>query len=251
MKVIGIFTEDFRFFYEVVQRLKERGEAFVSLGKEGKVPPSVGVVITTSAEKHKVHFPKVVDHPDPQTAIDLAKCMLAGGVHYRTIIVGIDPGKSTGIAVFGEGKLLSVDTASSPERVPEAVVRLLSCLKYDRSLARIGHGDPTRRDRIIRAIWDAMDEVEMVDETGTSARSDRSDIDAAKRIAMTRGERVKTSPKVRPTPGELRDIQRLSRIESEGTVTISSDLASQVAIGEISMPQAVQSQRKKPRPSDE
>jgi hypothetical protein len=83
-----------------------------------------------------------------------------------------------------------------------------------------------------------------VDETGTTQRTLAPDIDAAKRIAMTKGQRVEEAPEVEPTPGELRDIQRLSRIESEGSVTISTDLASAVAKGDMTLRQAVRSQRR-------
>jgi len=244
MKVIGVFTEDFKFFYEVVRRLKLKGESFVSLGREGSVPPTVGVVITTEAERSKVRFSKVVTDPDPDQAINIAKCILAGGVRHNTIVLGIDPGKSTGLAVFGEGKVLATDTVNSPELVPDSISRFLRCLEYHRVLARVGHGDPTRGKRIIKGIWKLVDEVELVDETGTSGNSDHPDVEAAKKIAMTKGEKVQSAPEVVPSPGELRDIQRLSRIESKGDLTISSDLAYAVAKGELTLAEAILSQRK-------
>jgi len=61
---------------------------------------------------------------------------------------------------------------------------------------------------------------------------------------MAKGQRVEEAPEVEPTAGELRDIQRLSRIESEGSVTISSELASAVAKGDLTLREAVLSQRK-------
>ncbi len=244
MKVIGVFTNDFRFFYEVVRLLKEKGEPFVSLGRSGAVPPSVGVVITTSKEREAIRFGKVVGSDDPEEAINIARCLLAGGTKYRTIIVGIDPGKSTGLAIFGEGKLLASETVGSPELVADSIARLLRCLTFSKALARVGDGDPTKGNRIIRSIWSLFSEVELVDETGTSVRSEEPDIAAAKRIAMTRGERLQEPPDVRPTPGEVRDIQRLSRIESQGTVTISTALAYEVARGELTLPQAISEQKR-------
>ena len=244
MKVIGVFTNDFRFFYEVVRLLKEKGEPFVSLGRNGSVPPSVGVVITTPEEKESVRFGKVVGLADPEEAINTARCLLAGGTKYRTIVVGVDPGKSTGLALFGEGKLLASETVGSPEQVADSISRLLRCLSYSRSVARVGDGDPTKGNRIIRSIWSLFDEVELVDETGTSVRSEEPDVAAAKRIAMTKGERLEELPTVEPTPGEVRDIQRLSRIESQGSVTISTSLAHSVALGELTLSQAISEQRR-------
>jgi hypothetical protein len=244
MKVIGVFTEDFRFFYEVVRRLKARGEEFISLGKDGKVPASVGVVITTPKERGAVEFEEVVAEEDPERAIDLARCVLAGGTKYRTIVIGVDPGSSTGIAVYGEGRLLAAEEVNSPEKVAQVLAKLLPCLDYSHSIARVGHGDSTKRDRVISSIWDKVDEVEVVDETGTTKRSGRPDAEAAKRIAMAKGKKVTTVPEPRPTPGEVRDVQRLSRLASGGQVTLPSGLASSVAKGEMTMDQALQSHRK-------
>jgi hypothetical protein len=247
MKVIGLYTEDFRFFYEVVRLLKEKGEPFVSLGREGSVPPTVGVVITTEAERESVNFGNVVAERDPEEAMNTARCLLMGGIRYRTIVVGIDPGKNVGVAIFGEGKLLATETVKAPETVPEALSKLLRCLTYSRSIARVGDGDPTKGSRIIRAIWDQFDEVEVVDETGTTVRSEQPDVEAAKRIAMSKGVRMEQPPPVMPTPGEVRDIQRLSRIESQGSVTISSDLAHSVAKGERTLAEAIGEQRRSER----
>jgi len=244
MRTIGIFTEDFHFFYELVRRLKEQEEPFVSISLNGEVPPGVGVVITTEEERKKLHFPKIVTEKDPERAIDTAKCMLVGGTKYHTIVIGIDPGKNTGLAMFGEGKLLVTETVRSTGKVAEVLEHFLHCLDYHKAVARIGHGDPTNRNRIMRSIWWLVDEIELVDETGTTQRTLAPDIDAAKRIAMARGRRIEEVPEVEPTAGELRDIQRLSRIESEGSVTISSELANAVAKGEMTLHEAVLSQRK-------
>jgi hypothetical protein len=244
MKVIGVFTNDFRFFYEVVRLLKKKGEPFVSLGRDGDVPPNVGVVITTPQERELVRFGKVVALEGPEEAISTARCLLAGGTKYRTIVMGIDPGKNTGLALFGEGKLLASETIGAPELVADSISRLLRCLSYSRSVARVGHGDPTKGNRIIRAIWTLFDEVELVDETGTSVRSHEPDVAAAKRIAMTKGILLSKPPAVKPTPGEVRDIQRLSRIESQGRVTISASLAYSVAMGDLTLSQAILEQRR-------
>ncbi|MDD1771205.1 MAG: hypothetical protein LUO79_09000 [Methanomassiliicoccales archaeon] len=243
MKVIGVLTEDFHFFYELVRSLKERGLEFVSLERGRNVPANVGVVITTPGEADAIDFEPLVATEDAETAINVARCVLAGGTRVRTVVLGLDPGSTTGIAIYGEGRLLATDEVDSPEKAAESVGKLLSCLRYAHSLARVGHGDATKRDRVIRSIWGLVDEVEVVDETGTTGRK-RDDVEAAKRIAMTKGERLESLPDLNPTPGEIRDIQRLSRIESKGRVTISAELATAVARGEITMGQALQSKRK-------
>ena len=44
-------TKNFRFFYELVQLLKEQKEPFVALDFDDDVPDNVGVIITTREER--------------------------------------------------------------------------------------------------------------------------------------------------------------------------------------------------------
>ena len=52
---------------------------------------------------------------------------------------------------------------------------------------------------------------------------------------------------VSPTDGELREIKRRSRKHSNGRLTISSELAKAVAVGRLTMPEAIERQRLKNR----
>ncbi len=67
---------------------------------------------------------------------------------------------------------------------------------------------------------------------------------AARGIALTPGVPIAASDvgPVRPTAGELRDIQRKSRMASSGQVTISRILARNVALGRITLDEAVKRQ---------
>src|SRR3990170_1926160 len=79
-------------------------------------------------------------------------------------------------------------------------------------------------------------------------RSPQPDVDAAIDIARTPGRRVVPPFDVRPTPGEVRDIQRRSRLDSAGQVTISSELADAVARVVLSLEEAIaRARRKEPR----
>jgi hypothetical protein len=247
MKIIGIMTDNFRFFYHVVQDLKERGEPFISLGFEDYVTSTVGVIITTEAERSKIRFHTVVADDRPDLAIDVARAILKGGKDLDSLIIGIDPGSRPGMAVLGDGKVLFTDIVQSPEQVADAIDHILECLPHSLSVVRIGHGDRTNRNRIIKAVWDRVDRIEVVDETSTTTRSELPDVDAALSIATSPGHRLSAPPEIRPTAGEVRDIQRLSRIESKGRFTISYDLAEAVARGELTLDEALKAQDEKIR----
>ncbi len=235
---IGLVTEDFRFFHLMVRLLKEREEPFISLGFNDPIPDNVGVIITSNAERDRVRFGTIVSDGDPTIAFKAARSLLRGK-RFTKIVVGIDPGRTPGMAVIGDGRIIDTELVYCPEDVTETLARMTRNLDFDTMLVRVGHGDPTNRNRIINAVWPLADEIEIVDESMTTKHTVTPDIDAAIMIAFTSGERLEVQPEVCPTPGEVRDIKRLSRIESRGRVTISTELALQVARGKMSLTEAV------------
>ncbi len=235
-------TEDFRFFYETARRLREKGQPFISLGFSNPLPLNVELVLTTEGERKRLRGRKVIASDDPDWAVKAALVLLQGG-SFNRLVVGVDPGPRPGIAILGDGKVLLGDTLLSPEDVAPAIRDFLSFVSTNELLLRVGHGDPTNRDRIINALWDITRNIEMVDETSTTGRTGHPD--AALVIAHTRGELLPSRPRVAPTQGEVRDIQRLSRIESAGAITINSSLARQVAVGALTLKEAIEKQKRK------
>jgi hypothetical protein len=119
------------------------------------------------------------------------------------------------------------------------VERVIKSYPSEDTIVRIGHGDTTHRNRIINSLSRFNLKVEISDETKTTRISDSPDIDAAIDIALKSGVVAKKKYKVEPTEGELRDIQRRSRIESKGRVTISKEEAKKVAKGELTLKEAI------------
>lgn len=240
MKIIGILTQDFRVYHNLIKGLKKRDLPFASLSFEESIPMNIGVIITTEKEKERIDFPKlVVADNDIELTIDIAKRKLKGKEKCKRLIIGIDPGKRPGLAIIGDGEILSTAQVSSPEKVGGIVGRALKSYPAEEIMVRIGHGDTTHRNRIINALSKFKLRIEISDETRTTRISESPDIDAAINIALKRGQEAKGRFKVKPTQGELRDIQRRSRIESKGRVTISKDLARKVAKGKLSLEEAI------------
>ena len=67
----------------------------------------------------------------------------------------------------------------------------------------------------------------------------KTHLHAATRIALMGGSRVHHIRELNPTEGDLKEIQRQSRIMSLGNLTISTELARLVACGELSMEDAI------------
>src|SRR2546429_7615614 len=122
--------------------------------------------------------------------------------------------------MVGDGEVIDARIAASPEAVAFHVRQAIRPFPATEIRVRIGHGDPTSRNRILNALARDRLRVEIVDEAGTTHRTPQPDVDAAIDIARTPGRRVQPPFEIRPTPGEVREIQRRSRLESGGLGTI-------------------------------
>lgn len=248
MKVLGIQTDDFSASYDLVQALRARGLSFVTVVPGAPVPANVAVIVTTAAEAPLVDHPAVIVFTDVESTIQEALRVLEGISTARECVIGIDPGERPGVAVLADGRVLRLVHATSPEAVRAAVDAALDSVPAERFVIRVGNGAPTFRDRILHALAGARALVELVDERHSTPAnchgSAERDTAAATNIALTRGAPIAASDvgPVRPTEGEVRDIQRKSRIASTGQVTISRVLARNVALGRLSMDEAVRRQ---------
>ncbi|MFQ5838124.1 MAG: hypothetical protein ACE5HJ_05010 [Thermoplasmata archaeon] len=244
--ILGILTADFRLYHDLVSHLKERDIPFISLSFNEPVPPEVGVILTSPEELRQVDFEGKVPCEDVQDAVAKALQLLSGKTSFREVVVGIDPGPRPGVAILGDEEVVDTRTASSPEAVLKILLSVLRNYETEVLRVRIGHGDPTNRNRIINALSRIGQQAEIVDEKGTTKRYRRRDdarnIESAIDIAMGRGVTAETWYDIFPTEGELREIQRRSRISSGGRLTISRQLAERVARGEITLSEAITEQ---------
>jgi hypothetical protein len=248
-RVIGILTEDFRLYHDLVAALKARDLPFVSLSFSRRVPETVGAVLTSPAEASRVRLGRVVAVDDIDSSIAKALQILKGKSEWNELLIGVDPGREPGVAIVGDGEVIDTRIAASPEAVAFHVRQAIRIFPAKEVRVRIGHGDPTNRNRILNAIARDGLRVEIVDEAGTTHRSPQPDVDAAIDIARSPGQRVEPPVEVRPTPGEVREIQRRSRLDSGGNVTISTELAGAVARGDLSLEEAITLARRKERRS--
>lgn len=255
---LAVATRDFAVFHDLVSALRERAFAYHTVEPDRPLPARVRVVITTTAEVGLVapHAEavgaRIVIYTDPVRTVSEAAQALAGKQTFSRVVVGIDPGERPGVAVIADGILVATAHAASPEATATEVERALGTVQASAYVVRIGHGAPTQRDRILRAIaWLARTgvRIEIVDESRSTPLTSRTpaerDTTAAAAIALARGIALQGVPEPDPSAGEVRDIQRKSRIHSKGELTISRDLAHAVAVGKMTLEDAVHFQRGK------
>lgn len=269
---IGVLTSDFALYHDLVKALRERGLAFSSLAFGETPDPSVGVLLTSWRDSVGERLPEdpplvVVPlgpngHEDVEAAIAQALRVLEGVRGYAEVVVGIDPGLRPGVAVLADGRLLHTTQVFRVRDTAALARSLLDQYPHDRAAVRIGHGAPRERDKILEGLWALREEgvrIEVVDETGTTPPTGAvkwpPDVAAAIDIARTPGRTPSNAPRLRASAGQVREVQRMSRIESGGRVTITRERAARVARGEITMIEAVEEEtralrlRKRNRPS--
>lgn len=240
MKLIGLMTKDPRTYFETLKVLREEGLEFISLDFSEKPPANVAVIITTEKEREKVHFDRVITDHEPGAAVARARLMVRTEGAVKDIVIGIDPGVRPGVAVLGDGAVLMRSLANTPESVGGMVEDVLREYPAAKVVVRIGNGDRTNRNRIFNKLWDEGLRLEIVDESNTTTESRTPDEDAAVEIAMTPGYRPGKKQETNPCLGEIRNIQRISRLESGGSLTVTRELARKVALGDLTLAQAIE-----------
>ncbi|MFO7792651.1 MAG: hypothetical protein R6W73_06695 [Candidatus Saliniplasma sp.] len=240
MKIIAVATDNFKFYYDVVKELKQRDIPFISISPTDPIPDNIGAVLTTEKEADGIDFHKVIPiSEDIRKGIRQGLTAISGKESFQQMIVGIDPGEKPGIALLGDGKVLETVYAKSPENVRHIVEKYMDAYDFHEMIIRIGHGDKTNRNRTINSLTGLCMRIEIVNEEDTTHGGFLQDLTSAKEISITSGEPIEGDYEIEATEGEKREIQRRSRIKSDGKITISKDLAKKVVEGEIDLKEAI------------
>ena len=171
---IAVATVSGRAYYELVKELKRKRLSFSSLKPWDPIPLYIKVVITTKEESHQVSHPQVLlfeKGSNPESVVDEAILIVQGKRSYERVIVGVDPGKTYGIALLGDDKVLETLTSSILE---EAVNLVVDCIKRFPTMVRVvrvGNGPPEYTKRLIRSLNEDLPKeimIEIVSEAGTS-----------------------------------------------------------------------------------
>lgn len=146
---IAIATLSGRAYYNLVNELKNRQLPFLSLTPTDAIPLQLKVVITTAKEKLQVKHPNVLIYDtkeNPSKIIDKALQIVHGKSVFRRAVVGVDPGKTFGVALICDNIVLKTMICHSVNAALSNIVNTLSEVRADEMLVRIGDGaEPYRR----------------------------------------------------------------------------------------------------------
>jgi len=232
---IGVRTENFRLSFQILKELKKRKCSFVMLSNTDSWDE---ILITSPEEAAGGDIPAIED--EVEIAVERAIHAAKGLDSAVRLNFGIDPGPRPGIAWLADGVVIGSAQLENFEGVADHIAGISTAVQHSRMFVNVGDGAPIIRDRIINQLILRGIETYQVNEykTSTGSRS-KAHIHAATRIALMGGERVNEIRKLKPTTGDLKEIQRQSRIQSSGGITISTELARMVACGEITMDEAI------------
>lgn len=192
---IAVATVSGRAYYWLVNELNKRKIPFLSLIPGENIPSSIKVVITTKDEKECIDHPYVLIYdPEekPSIIIDEALRIIKNKKVYEEVVVGVDPGKTFGVAVLGDGEILEKKEQLSLEMAIDLILTTINRHPARTYRIKIGDGVPELAEEIASRLELSIPKnaiLEIVSEKSTSnvkvkgLRKKISDADAAVNIA--------------------------------------------------------------------
>ncbi len=189
-------TSKARAYYALVSRLRRAGLPFSSILPDSH-SRECDLVLTTAEEAAQFgERALTLEELDENPGIfkgQLVSRLREGDV----VLVGVDPGKRTGLAVFYGQTRLAFSTFDSAGAVCARVGAFAKGIPSSRLLIRVGNGNRSMAVKLVDGLRREVPEatIEVVDESGTSTGSSkmkglqRDQVSAAK-IAFRKGEVV-------------------------------------------------------------
>ncbi len=271
--LISLATMDFRLCHILRERLNKGGFSVEHISPGDQPSEGSIVVVTTEREEtiNPTNYPRKVvltrsEVGNVNLAISKITLGLEGKHIWESVVVGVDPGLTIGVAVITDGCLRATLETRVIKEAVNYVITSLKNTPAKMAIIRLGSTGGYRRVLIMNELLQAKPndvDLEIVDELETTPinsedakaalkNGTRGDIEikggkdatAAMEIAFRLGESVKYPEKWVVSEGELKEIQVLSRQFSKGDVTITKELARKVACGVISIEEAILLQKK-------
>ncbi|HUU77709.1 MAG TPA: hypothetical protein VMX55_05145 [candidate division Zixibacteria bacterium] len=266
--LISLATMDFRLCHLLREKLTISGFRVEQI-LPGEHPSKRSILVVTTEQEESespTNYPKKVILSQIETQnINQAYSRIILGIEgkkiWESLIIGVDPGLTIGIAIITDGCLRSTLETREIKEAVRYIISSLYNMPSKMSIIRIGSTGGYRRILLLNELLNVKPKdvaLEVVDELQTTPASFQEaknniqngsrngtkikggkDATAAMEIAFRLGESVKCPEEWQVSEGELKEIQILSRQYSKGDVTISQELAKKVACGSISIDEAI------------
>jgi hypothetical protein len=172
---VAVATVNGKAYFHIVNLLKDNGLPFFSIFPGDVVPAEVKTVITTLQEKPKISFRKVLtftSEEDLDSLMSQVTISLQGKERYEKMVIGVDPGEVTGVAVIADGKLVDKANCLSIREVNNKIKSILKNVNLSATPVKIkiGNGTPAYKE-LIETLDNTLPEnvvLEVVSEAGTN-----------------------------------------------------------------------------------
>jgi hypothetical protein len=175
---VAVATVQGKAYFLIVNELYRRNILFLSLIPGDSVPAQVRVVVTTAEEAPLVEHPKILTYDpylEPEVLGSAVVKVLLGKDVYETLVIGVDPGEVTGLAVIADGAVIETENCFSVKETLNSIQNILKTIDDQKSsiTVKIGSGVP-----VYKKLMEALDEtlpsevtLEIVGEAGTNGRA--------------------------------------------------------------------------------
>src|SRR3972149_4365817 len=173
---VAVATVAGKAYFLLINELKEKNIDFLSVVPGEPVPAEAKVVITTEKEKPLISHEKVLVFDaamEPAAVVNEAVKVLQGKESYEKIVIGIDPGDVTGLAVVADGKVNQTNTCFNNKEIVNEVNAIIKNINLaaTKVSVKIGNGVPKYKE--IMAAFDSALPAEVVLEVVSEAGTDK------------------------------------------------------------------------------
>jgi len=194
---ICVATSKARAYYALVSRLRRAGLPFTSVLPDSD-SGGCELVLTTAEEAGRFGGRALaLEDLDENPGVFKGQVVSRLRGKEDVVLVGIDPGKRTGLAVFYGQTRLAFNTFDSAGVLYSRISAFARGIPSSRMLVRVGNGNRSMAARLIDGLKREVPEatIEVVDESGTSSGSSKlkgvqKDQVSAAKIAFRKGEVV-------------------------------------------------------------
>lgn len=199
---ITVATVYGRSYYKIINALKLMDLRFESLSPQQAAESNAKIIITTKDEAEIVRRKDVLldTELDRYPILLKAKVLrsIMGSYHDDQLTIGIDPGNRIGISIIYLHNEIDSVVESSLNSTIQLISVLLSGIRSEKKIVRIGDGNITMANQIasmIKTKFNDLVDIEIVDEHGTSLpqntdanRRGIRDRSSARTIAFRKGK---------------------------------------------------------------
>ncbi len=254
MAIVAVRTEDMRFYYKLLKLSQDTSLRIKFFPENQDIPrKQFDLLVTTNEEVKDQERIGVLRLKYEDLGVDTIPTIIGliarnHTPRFQKMIIGIDPGEKIGVATICDGMILSAKTLSL-KNLNKTIQGDLLTFPSELVIIRIGDKPKSISKVVFNRIFQVFQKIpnvrlELVNEAASNIKITSSqqkfslDEKAAITIGFREGQQITHMVRDDIPPGRVKEIQNRSR-ELSGNLTLDSELAELVALGKLSMEDAL------------